>query len=75
MAAQDPAALERQEEVLPDRLDREQAPAVEQLGDPPDLRPWIRRLHLEVLTDERSKAARRPVKCISLGHRVLRIGT
>ena len=72
MAAQDDVALEGEQQVLADRLDGEQAPAVEPLGDLPDLGAWVRSLDLDPFADERLQAAGGPVKCIAFGHRVAR---
>ena len=74
MATQDEAALEGEQQVLADRLDGEQAPAVEPLGDPSDLGARVRRLDLDPLADERLQAAGGPVKCVAFGHRVSTIG-
>ena len=72
VATQDDAALEGEQQVLADRLDGEQAPAVEALGDLPDLGTWVGSLDFDPFADERLQAARSPVKCIAFRHRVAR---
>ena len=62
VAAQDDAALEGEQQVLADRFDGEQAPAVEPLGEPSDLGARVRCLDLDSLADERLQPAGRPVK-------------
>ena len=59
MRAEDDAALEAEHEVLADRLDRLEPPAVELLGDARGLRARVRRLDLEPLADERPQRAAR----------------
>ena len=70
VAAQDVAALEAEQQVLAHRLDREQTAAVELLGDPADLRARVRRLHLDLLADERLEAPRGAMEGVSFGHAV-----
>ena len=67
--AEDDAALEAQDEVLADRLDRLEPPPVEPLGDPLGLRPRVRRLDLEPLADEQLEPRRGAVERVALRHR------
>ena len=69
----DEAALEAEQQVLADRVDAEQAAAVELLRDPAYLGARVRRLDLELLADERLQPASRPMERISFRHGV-RIG-
>src|SRR6059058_5862311 len=68
MAPQDDAALEAEEEVLADRLDRLERPAVQPLRKSLQRRAGVGRLDLEPLADERLEPARRSVKRIALRH-------
>ena len=68
VAAQDQAALEAQEQVLPDRLDRLEPAAVEPLGRERRGRARVRRLDRDALADQRLQPARRAVERVSLGH-------
>ena len=68
MAPQHEAAVEPKDEVLSDRLDALESPAVEPLGDAGRRRPWMGRLDLERLTDQRLQPAGRAVECVTLGH-------
>jgi hypothetical protein len=68
MAAQDEAAFEPQQEVLPNRLDAFEPPAVEPFRDSRRRCPRMRRLDLERLTDEQLEASGRPVECVAFGH-------
>src|SRR5581483_2519829 len=68
VAVQDEAALEPQQQVLPDRLDREQSAAVQPLDEPARCRARMGRLDLEPLADERLQAPRRAVESVALGH-------
>jgi hypothetical protein len=62
------AALEREEQVLADRLDAFEALPVEPLGDPAPRRARVRRLDLDRLAYERLEALRRSMKAVTLGH-------
>jgi len=68
MAAQDPAALEAQQEVLAARLDGFEHPAVEPRRNAGRERPRVYRLDRDPLPDEHLQAARRPVQRIPFGH-------
>ena len=56
MAAKDDVVFEAQEEVLSRRLDREEAPPVQPLGDALHRGARVRRLHLDAFPDERLQA-------------------
>jgi hypothetical protein len=73
MAVQDDATLELEQQVLPDRLDREQTLAVQPFGQSVHRSTRVRGLDLEALADERLEPAGRAVKCVTLRHRVTRI--
>ena len=73
VAAEHVAALEAEQQVLAHCLDRKETAAVELLGDPADLRARVRRLHLDLLADERLEAARGAMEGVSFRHGV-RIG-
>ena len=62
------AALEVQNEVLAERLDREQPAPVEPLGDALGLRPRVWGLHLEALADEDLQSVRGSMDRVALGH-------
>ena len=68
VAAQDQAALEAQEQVLADRLDRLQPAAVESLGRERRGRARMRRLDRDALADQHLQPSRRAVERVSLGH-------
>jgi hypothetical protein len=68
VAAQDEAALEAQEQVLADGLDRFEAPPAQLLGQVLDRGLRMRRFHLQLLADERLQTAGRPMNCVSFGH-------
>lgn len=70
MAAQDDAALEAKQQVLPDRVDRLEPPAVEALGEALQRGTRMRRLDLHALADEDLEPACRPVEGIALGHTI-----
>ena len=73
MAAEDETALEREDEVLPDRLDALEPPAVEQLGDPERRGPRVRRLDGDDRSFEHTDALGDPPQAVSLGHRSLAV--
>ena len=66
--AENDAALEAQDQVLPDRLDRLESPAVEGRRDVRGLRPRVDGFHLERLADERLEPGRGPVEGVALRH-------
>ena len=68
VAADDEAALEREEEVLADRLDAFEAQAVYRGGDPGEKRARMRRLGLDDVADERLEPRGGAVERIALGH-------
>jgi hypothetical protein len=68
VAAQDDAALEAEQEVLPDRLDRLEPPPVEALRDAGEPAARMRRRDLEPLADEYLEPPRRPVERVAFGH-------
>jgi hypothetical protein len=68
VTAHDQAAVEAEEQVLPDRFDRLQHPAVDLRSDPGGLCTRVRGLDLEPLPDERLEAPGRAVECVPLGH-------
>ena len=70
MAAQDEPVLEAQDQVLADGLDLQQLAAVEAIGDAGETRSWMRRLHIERLTDEHLEVARGAVKGVAFRHTV-----
>ncbi len=74
MAAQDETALEREQQVLPDRLDAEERSPVEPLGHTCRRGARVRRLDLDPLADERLQPPRGAVKRVPLRHRSARIG-
>jgi len=61
-------ALEAQDEVLPERLDGYEPPAVEASGVDRGLGTRVRRLHLDAFADEYLQAPSRPVQRVALGH-------
>jgi len=68
MAPEDEAALEAEEEVLPDRLDPVEPPAVEALGQALHRGAGMRRLDFDALADERLQPLGRAVERISFRH-------
>ena len=68
VAAQDQAALEAQEQVLADRLDRLEPAAVEPLGRERRGCARVRRLDRDALADQHLQPSRRAVERVSLGH-------
>jgi hypothetical protein len=68
MRPEDDIPVEAQHQVLPDRLDRLEPPAVEALGNLLRLRPRVRRLDLKSLTDQDLQAASGPVQRVALWH-------
>ena len=68
MAPHRDAALEAQDQVLPDRLDRLEHAPVDLLGHARHLSARIRRLGADPLADERLEPACGPVQGVSLGH-------
>jgi hypothetical protein len=66
--AQHDAALEPQDQVLADRLDRLEATAVELPRDVLGLRARMRRLDLDALSDENLEATRRAVERVPFRH-------
>jgi hypothetical protein len=70
VTADDEPALEPEEQVLPDGLDRLQHAAVDARRHPGRLRARIRRFGLEPLADERLQPQSRAVKSVSLRHKL-----
>jgi hypothetical protein len=68
MAAENETALECEQEVLADRLDTEQAAAVEPLGHLGRGRTWMRCLDLDAAPDERLEPARGAMERVPLWH-------
>ena len=68
VAAEHEPALEAQQQVLADRLDRLEPAPVEALGREHRGRARVRRLDRDALADERLQPARRAVERVSLGH-------
>jgi hypothetical protein len=68
VAAQDEVPVEREEQVLPDRLDALQLVAVDPLGDAQELRARVRRFGRHDVSDERLEPGRGAVERVSLGH-------
>lgn len=68
MAAEDEAALEPQQQVLPDRLDALESPPVEPVGDAGCGRPRVRGLDLERLTDQWLEPPRSAMECVAFRH-------
>ena len=68
VAAQDEAAVEAEEEVLPDRLHPLEPPAVEPLGEPLHRGARVRGLDLDSLADENLQPLRRAVERIAFRH-------
>jgi hypothetical protein len=68
MAAQDEAAIETEEEVLPDSLHPVEPPAVEPLGQAFDRRARMRRLDLDALADEHLQPPGSAMKRIPFRH-------
>src|SRR5919197_1237255 len=68
VAAEDEAAVEPKQEILPDRLDALEPPAVQQRGELLHRRPRMRCLDLERLPDEHLQTARVAMEGVTLGH-------
>ena len=68
VAPKDKPALEREEEVLADRLDSLQPLSVQPLGEPQDRCPRMRRLDGDDLPLEDANAVGRTTKTVSLRH-------
>ena len=68
MAAEHETALEGEQQVLADRLDAEQAAAVEPLGHLSRGGTWMRCLDLDAVADERLEPPCRPVERVPLWH-------
>ena len=68
VAADDEPALEAEQQVLADRLDRLEHAAVDTRRDLRRLGARVRRLDLEPLADERLQPQRRTVERVALGH-------
>src|SRR3712207_3874379 len=68
MASQHEIAFEAEQEVLPDRLDALEPPAVELRCEPRRRRARVRRLDLHALAHERLQATRRAVQRVPLRH-------
>jgi hypothetical protein len=68
MAPQDEPALEREQQVLPDRLDGLEPPAVEALGYPLRRRSRMRRLDREPLPDEHLQPPSGAAKRVTFWH-------
>jgi hypothetical protein len=68
MAPEDETALEAEEEVLPDRLDPVEPPAVEALGQALHCGAGMRSLDVDALADERLQPPGDAVERISFGH-------
>jgi hypothetical protein len=68
VAAKRDAALEPEQEVLPDRVHSLEAKAVETRRDAEHCAARMRRLCLDTLADERPQPARRAVDAVTLGH-------
>ena len=73
VAAEHEPVLEAEEQVLADRFDTEQAPAVEAACDAGHAGPRMRRLDLELLADERLEPRAARWSRVALGHRVKRM--
>jgi hypothetical protein len=68
MAPHDGAVLEREQEVLADRLDALEAVAVDSLGDPEKRRARMRRVGPYHVSLQHAEALRGAMDCVSLGH-------
>ena len=68
MAPHDGAVLEREQEVLADRLDALEAVAVDSLGDPEKRRARMRRVGPDDVALQHAEALRGAMDCVSLGH-------
>ena len=68
VAAQDEPALEAQQQVLADRLDRLEPAAVEPLGEALRRRARMRRLDLDPLADEHLQSRGGAVQGVTFGH-------
>jgi hypothetical protein len=68
VTAEHKAAFEGEQQVLADRLDSEQAAAVEPLGHLSRGGTRMRRLDLDAVSDERLEPARGPVERVPLWH-------
>ena len=71
MAAKRDTTLEMEEEILADRLDPLQTPAVEPAGDVQRSSSRMWGLDLDALAHKRLQATSRAVNAVSFGHRVL----
>jgi hypothetical protein len=68
VAPQHEVALEAEQQVLPDRLDGDEATPVQSWCDPGGGRPRVWRLHLDAFADERLETPCGAVQRIALGH-------
>jgi len=68
MAANDGSVLEREKQVLADRLDPVEPPPVDPFGDSEERRPRMRRARLDDLSLENPKRLGRAVDGVTLGH-------
>ncbi len=68
MAPHDGAVLEREQEVLADRLDALEAVAVDSLGDTEKRRTRMRRVGPHHLSLQHAETLRGAMDCVSLGH-------
>ena len=68
MTAEDEVALEADQQVLADRVDRLEQTPVEPLGKPLAGSSRVRRLHLHALTDEHLQPRGGPVERVGFGH-------
>jgi signal transduction histidine kinase/HAMP domain-containing protein len=68
VAAEHEVALEAEEQVLPDRLDGFEAASVKSVGEQPSARPGMRRLHLELLSDEDLQTGGGAVERVAFRH-------
>ena len=73
VAAEDEPALEREQQVLSDRLDGLEPPAVEPLCQPLNRGLRMRRLDRNALTDENLKPPSCAVKRVAFGHSGARV--
>ena len=70
MAAQNEPVLEAEDQILADRLDREQLATVEPVGNSREAGPRMRRLDVELLAHEHLQVACRAMKGVAFGHTV-----
>jgi hypothetical protein len=68
MAPHDGAVLEREQEVLADRLDALEAVAVDSLRDPEKRRARMRRVGPHNVSLQHAEALRGAMDCVPLGH-------